>query len=189
LPERLGRVLDVGCGAGGVGRGIRDRADTLTGIEPDPEAAHEARDAYDLVLVGFAEDWIGEAGGPFDTFLLYDVLEHVVDPVTLLRLLRSHAAPGALIHVSVPNARHYSLVRDLVFRGTFGYAQWGHRDNTHLRWFTRRDLAAVLEETGWRVERVAHAPLSSAGRVAERATRGLSAEFLVHQWSALARAD
>jgi 2-polyprenyl-3-methyl-5-hydroxy-6-metoxy-1,4-benzoquinol methylase len=182
-------VLDVGCGAGGVGRAIRGRAASLTGIEPDAEAADEAREAYDAVLVGFAEERIEEAGGPFDTILLYDVLEHVVDPVALLRLLRAHAAPGALIHVSVPNARHYSLARDLVFRGTFGYAQWGHRDNTHLRWFTRRDLAAVLEETGWRVERVAHAPLTSAGRLAERATRGLSAEFLVHQWSALARAD
>lgn len=179
----------MGCGAGGVGRAIRDRADSLTGIEPDAAAAEEARGSYDEVLVGFAEDRIDEAGGPFDTVLLYDVLEHVVDPVALLRLLRVHAAPGAMIHVSVPNARHYSLVRDLVLRGTFGYADWGHRDNTHLRWFTRRDLAAVLEATGWSVERVAHAPLSSPGRAAERVTRGLSAEFLVHQWSALARAD
>jgi predicted TPR repeat methyltransferase len=188
LPARLGRVLDVGCGTGGVGRAVRDRAESLTAIEVDAAAAAEARPVYDRLLVGTAEERLADAGGPFDTILLYDVLEHIVDPAALLHALHAHAAPGALIHVSVPNARHFSLARDLVLRGTFGYAAYGIRDNTHLRWFTRRDLVALLEETGWRVERTAHAPLSRAGRIAERLTLGRSAEFLVHQWSALARA-
>ena len=42
LPQRLGSVLDIGCGAGGVGRALRARADTLTGIEIDPVAAATA---------------------------------------------------------------------------------------------------------------------------------------------------
>jgi 2-polyprenyl-3-methyl-5-hydroxy-6-metoxy-1,4-benzoquinol methylase len=188
LPSRLGRVLDVGCGGGGVGRSIRGRADSLTGIEVDAASAEHARADYDLVLVGTVEERLVDAAGPFDTILAYDVLEHLADPATVLRKLREAAAPDALIHVSVPNARHWSLVRDLVLRGTFGYREWGHRDNTHLRWFTRRDLVALLESTGWRVEGTAHAPLSPPGRAAERVTRGLSAEFLVHQWSALGRA-
>lgn len=188
LPARLGRVLDVGCGGGGVGRAIRARADELVGIEVDPVAAERARAAYDSVLVGPAEEILAGTDTRFDTILAYDLLEHLVDPGALLRRLREAAAPGALLHVSVPNARHVSLLRDLVLRGTFGYTAWGHRDNTHLRWFTRRDLVALLAETGWRPERTAHAPLSSAGRVAERLTRGRSAEFLVHQWSTLARA-
>lgn len=187
LPARLGRVLDVGCGAGGVGTAIRARADELVGIEMDPGAAEVARRTYDSVLVGRVEERLDDAIGAFDTILLYDVIEHLLDPADVLRRLRAIAGPGALVHVSVPNARHFSLVRDLVFRGTFGYELTGHRDNTHLRWFTRGDLAALLEESGWRVERTAHAPLTRPGRIAKRLTRGLSAEFLVHQWSALAR--
>jgi hypothetical protein len=93
------------------------------------------------------------------------------------------------LHVSVPNARHFTLVRDLVVRGTFGYTAWGHRDSTHVHWLTRRDLVALLEAAGWSVERTTHAELSRSGRFAERATRGLSAEFTVYQWSALARAS
>jgi predicted TPR repeat methyltransferase len=187
LPPRLGRVLDVGCGAGGVGRAVRPRAERLVGIELDEGAARQADEVYDQVLVGPAEERVDELDGRFDTILAYDVLEHLADPAILLRRLGDVAAGGALLHASVPNARHLSLVRDLVVRGTFGYDDWGHRDATHLRWLTRRDLVALLESTGWEVERTAHAPLSAAGRLAERLTGGLSAEFLVYQWSALAR--
>jgi len=188
LPVSLGRVLDVGCGSGGVGRAIRPRATRLVGIELDDGAAERARGVYDEVLVGDVGATLPELDTEFDTILAYDVLEHLATPDDVLRGLRSVAAPGALLHVSVPNARHVSLVRDLVVRGTFGYTEWGHRDSTHLRWLTRRDLVALLEASGWPVERTAHAPLSRAGRAAERLTRGLSADFLVYQWSALARA-
>jgi 2-polyprenyl-3-methyl-5-hydroxy-6-metoxy-1,4-benzoquinol methylase len=183
----LGRLLDVGCGAGGVGRALRDRVEFLAGVELDAEAGSRARELYDQVLIGRAEDLLQELAGPFDTILAYDLLEHLADPGELLRRLRELASENGLLHVSVPNARHWSLVRDLVVHGTFGYTDWGHRDRTHLRWFTRADLVALLEEGGWRVERTQHAPLTVAGRAASRLTRGRSAEFLVYQWSALSR--
>jgi predicted TPR repeat methyltransferase len=188
LPGRLGRVLDIGCGAGGVGRALRSRADFLAGIELDPEAAAAAGEVYDQVVLGRVEDALDRLEGPFDTILAYDLLEHLPEPDALLRAVRELASDGALIHVSVPNARHWSLVRDLVLHGTFGYTEVGHRDVTHLRWLTRRDLVELLETTGWQVERTVHAPSSPAGRLAERLTGGRSAEFLVYQWSALARA-
>jgi 2-polyprenyl-3-methyl-5-hydroxy-6-metoxy-1,4-benzoquinol methylase len=189
LPATLGALLDVGCGAGGVGRAIRGRATRLVGIEMDSQAAQVAREAYDEVLVGDVNARLADLQPPFDTILAYDVLEHLPDPESVLRGLLAVAAPGALLHVSVPNARHFTLVRDLVVRGTFGYTAWGHRDSTHVHWLTRRDLVALLEAAGWSVERTAHAELSRSGRLAERATRGLSAEFTVYQWSALARAS
>jgi len=189
LPESLGRVLDVGCGSGGVGRAIRSRVTYLVGIELDDAAAGRARDVYDEVHVGDVASRLPELDSEFDTILAYDVLEHLTEPEVVVRELRGVAAPGALLHVSVPNARHVSLVRDLVLRGTFGYTDWGHRDVTHLRWLTRRDLVDLLEGSGWAVERTVHAPLSRAGRAAERLTRGVSADFLVYQWSALARAS
>jgi 2-polyprenyl-3-methyl-5-hydroxy-6-metoxy-1,4-benzoquinol methylase len=189
LPDSLGRLLDVGCGAGGVGRALRARADFVAGIELDEEMATAARAEYDQVLVGRVEDVVGEADGPFDTILAYDLLEHLPEPESVLRRLRDIASEGALLHVSVPNARHWSLLRDLAVRGTFGYTEWGHRDRTHLRWVTRRDLVELLEGSGWLVERTLHAPLTPVGRLAERLTGGRSAEFLVYQWSALARRE
>ena len=183
LEPPLGRVLDVGCGAGGTGLALRAAgAERLVGVELDPGAAELARAEYDEVHVGRAEEVVPALGEEFDTVLCYDVLEHLADPAALLRVL-----PGVRLHVSVPNARHWSLVRDLVLRGTFGYAEAGHRDKTHLRWFTRRDLVDLLEGTGWRVLAVGHGPLRPASRLAGRLTRGLSVELLVYQWTALAQ--
>ena len=103
----------------------------------------------------------------------------------MLTELRAHASPGARVQVSVPNARLVTLVWDLIVRGTFGYTEWGHRDNTHLRWFTRRDMAALLEACGWSVRATSHPALRRA-RLLDRATGGRAAEFLVGQWYFLA---
>jgi len=186
LPRPLGRALDVGCGQGAVGRGLRAAGATwLAGIEMQPSAAVVAQQHYDEVAVGAAETELEHLTPPFDTICCYDVLEHMGDPYTVLRRLLGVAAPGAHLHVSVPNARHLSLVRDLVFRGTFGYTEWGHRDSTHLRWFTRRDIVTAIEAAGWTDARTSHPALHRAAPL-DRLTGGRSTEFLVGQWYVLA---
>ncbi len=189
LPQPLGRVLDVGCGAGGVGRSLRAAgAGELVGVELSATAAEQAKAVFDTVLVGDAEALIGDGmlNGPFDTIVLYDVLEHLVDPAALLAALAPLAAGGARLHVSVPNARHFSLLRDLILRGTFGYTDWGHRDRTHLRWFTRRDIEALVAAHGWRVECVEPSILGR-NRVVDRVTGGRAREFIALQWAVLGR--
>jgi 2-polyprenyl-3-methyl-5-hydroxy-6-metoxy-1,4-benzoquinol methylase len=188
LPRPLGRVLDVGCGAGAVGRQMREEgAEQVVGIELDPGAAAEARPAYDQVLATTVEDALAALEGPFDTIVAYDVLEHLIDPWSVLRELRERVSSGGRLQVSVPNARHLSLVWDLMLKGTFGYTEHGgHRDNTHLRWFTRNDIVAAVAEAGWRVEAVSHSPISAPRRLLERLTFGRSSEFLVLQWYVLA---
>lgn len=187
LPKPLGRVLDIGCGAGRTGKLLRSRqAERLIGIEINTEAAAEAREIYDEVLVGPAEELVEDLSGPFDTILCYDVLEHLVDPWRVLAQVSRLSPPGGRLHVSAPNARHLSLVIDLVFRGTFNYQPWGHRDDTHLRWFTPRDLESAIEQAGFEIQSRSHPPISAARRRLGTLTRGKSTEFLVWQWQVLA---
>lgn len=189
LPGPMGRVLDVGCGEGGAAGPLRGTGATwITGIELLEEPASVAKDVYDEVLVGDALERLPDASGPFDTILCYDVLEHLYDPLALLRALLDRAAPGGRLHVSVPNASHVSLLRDLILRGTFGYVPYGHRDATHIRWFTRRDIVALVGESGWRVREVACSQLHLS-RPLHALTRGRSTEFLAGQWYVLARRE
>ena len=187
LPRPLGRVLDVGCGRGGTARSLREAGATwIAGVELDPVAAAAAAAAYDEVRTGAVELELEALTGRFDTILLYDVLEHLVDPWELLRRLHESAASGARVHVSVPNARHWTLLRDLAVRGTFGYTPAEHRDVTHLRWFTRKDLVELLAATGWIVDGVDFGALRPISLRVATLTRGFSAEFLSYQLSALA---
>jgi hypothetical protein len=62
----------------------------------------------------------------------------------------------------------------------------GHRDATHIRWFTRRDIVALVAEGGWAIEGVMHSQLHRS-RPLHKLTRGRSTEFLAGQWYVLAR--
>lgn len=187
LPDPLGRVLDVGCASGLTGTLLRPRHPTcLVGIEINPEAAESAKQIYDEVYVGPADDVLASLDEQFDTLLCYDVLEHLVDPWKVLDQLARLSRPGTRLHVSVPNARHLSLMVDVMLRGTFNYQPHGHRDNTHLRWFTPRDLEDAITSAGFDVHSRSHSPLSRSRRWLATMTRGRSTEFLVVQWQVLA---
>ncbi len=144
-------VLDVGCGAGANAREIRRLAPeaTIVGIEPNADGARLARAAADEVFEGTLERWL-EAGDDrrFDAVLLSDVVEHIADPLSLLRKLNQH--PGTRVAawlVSVPNyAVWYNRLRTLA--GSFSYTWSGLYDRTHLRFFTRRSLRELLERSG-----------------------------------------
>ena len=189
LDAPLGRVLDVGCGAGANAAVLRQLGATeIVGIEIHEPSGIRAREVFDEVLIGAVEDRLPDLEGEFDTILTYDVLEHLVDPYAVVGQLRQVARMGGRLHVSLPNARNWTLMRDVAFKGSFGYTKEGHRDATHLRWFTKRDAADMLTRAGWNVDRIDHQELTKPSAFLERVTRGTSAEFLVFQWALLARA-
>ena len=189
LPVPIGRVLDVGCGEGGVARSLRAAGATeVVGIEIVPAAAKVAEQSTDQVVCGSVEDALAgtEITGPFDTVCCYDVLEHLVDPPTVLKRLRELSTDSSHLHISIPNARHFSLVFDLVRHGTFGYTEHGHRDNTHLRWYTKRDLIEMVETCGWRILSVQPAIPGGKNKYVDAVTRKRAREFLAIQWHLLA---
>ncbi len=173
LPRQT-RVLDAGCGEGVLVDEYAGRL-AIQGIDASYSSARVRHGS--LTALPYPD-------GSFDRALCLDVLEHLVDPEQVLRDLHGVAAPDARLQVSLPNARHVSLMKDLIFRGTFGYTDWGHRDRTHLRWFTRRDIVEAMEHTGWPVQRVSHPELNKS-RGLDRLTNGRSTEFLVGQWYVL----
>lgn len=169
LPRPLGRVLDVGCGAGASAEAARARgATSVVGIELVEEQAAKARQHMDAVHAGAIEDVLPTLRGSFDTILCLDVLEHLVDPYSILEGVRSLAATAGHLQVSVPNARQKNLAWDLMIRGSFNYTDTGHRDWTHLRWFTRSDLKLALSVAGWQAIRSGNSDPGPRGRLLGR---------------------
>ena len=150
MPEGARRILDVGCGEGAFGALLkRRRGCEVHGVERFPPAAAAARRVLDSVTEGDAESArLPFDDGSFDCLVYADVLEHLVDP---WRALRDHVRllrPGGRVVASVPNVRHLGVVLRLLLLGRIDYADEGILDRTHLRFFTRRSLLALLEGAG-----------------------------------------
>ncbi len=145
-------VLDLGCWDGMLAHLVHGRgASRVLGVERDPGAASRARArGIDVVSADLdAPDWPSSIKGErFDRVILADVVEHVRDPLGTLRRIVEHLlAPGGRIVLSVPNVAHASVRLSLLV-GDFDRADRGILDRTHLHFFTRRSLHALLGDAG-----------------------------------------
>jgi hypothetical protein len=86
------------------------------------------------------------------------VLEHVVDPLALLRNAFRVAEPGALLIIEVPNGHRFDAwILDLVLR--ISGRPWTVRTAPlqtpfHLSEFSKKSLNLAVQSAGWEVERV-----------------------------------
>lgn len=152
------RVLDYGCGAGFfVVHAARCGARRVVGV--DAEATVLATAAHFLDREGLAgpcELIHSEllppfcSGESFDVILMKDVIEHVNDDDSLLVRARESIAPGGTLIISTQNSRSLNYFTEGIYhRCLRGEKHWYGWDETHLRFYTFRSLAAKLRRTGW----------------------------------------
>ena len=168
-------VLEVGCGTGATGALAlqRGRAGHYVGVELVEGAAQAARQVLSEVVVGDVEqltfDWQPAA---FDALILSEVLEHLREPLAVLRKLSRFVRPGGLVLASSPNVAHWRVLRELM-QGRFPQADKGVFDRTHLRWFTPQSFAAMFEDAGFSINRVRPVtPFAPRTRLVSLATGG-----------------
>jgi 2-polyprenyl-3-methyl-5-hydroxy-6-metoxy-1,4-benzoquinol methylase len=147
-----GSVLDAGCSSGYLSRVLVQAGRVVDGVELDPVAADEARAVCRRVVVGdLSALGADDLGGPYDTLLFGDTLEHLADPAaTLQRLVRDVLAPRGHVVVSLPNVANWTIRAQLLL-GRFAYRERGILDRTHLRFFTRRSAVELLQGAGLEV--------------------------------------
>ncbi len=144
------RVLELGTGPGTVTRILHSKGCKVTGVEMDPETLAMCAPFCERTLQANLEDpaWHASlAGEQFDVVMCADVLEHLRDPRPLLTLLPQFLNDTGCVLMSLPNATHLSVVASLM-AGRFPYQSKGLLDNTHLRFFGREDIDALLRECG-----------------------------------------
>jgi 2-polyprenyl-3-methyl-5-hydroxy-6-metoxy-1,4-benzoquinol methylase len=144
------RVLELGCSTGRVSEAMQARGCRIIGIEIDPRMAERASAYCERVVVGDVEqiDLAAELGDEhFDVIVATDVLEHLKDPLAVLRRTQPYLSEDGYYVVSLPNIAHGS-VRLALLSGQFRYTPMGLLDRTHLRFFTRDSMIQLFEEAG-----------------------------------------
>jgi 2-polyprenyl-3-methyl-5-hydroxy-6-metoxy-1,4-benzoquinol methylase len=101
-------VADIGCGAGSFLDLVKGLAASTIGIEP-ARSYHAALRSKGHVVFPFCADASAEWRGRVDVVVCFSVIEHLDDPVVLLREARALLRPGGLMLVSTPNLRDWLL--------------------------------------------------------------------------------
>jgi SAM-dependent methyltransferase len=99
------RVVDMACGEGYGSEVLSRSAESVVGVEANPEAYAHARARYGRQNLRFERDLIETHGDPgtYDAVVLLQTIEHVQDPVRVLEQFRSITTPGGAVYVSTPN--------------------------------------------------------------------------------------
>lgn len=140
-PPAPARILDFGCGGGEYLKRMRRLGNQVTGVDFDPASLDLARRSGLDVM--FPEDLDAAAhDGSFDLVTLAHVIEHVQDPVALLRRLRRCLRPGGRLYLETPNAEAAGL-------SLFGRYWRGLEVPRHLSVPTRFGLQTALEAAGF----------------------------------------
>jgi SAM-dependent methyltransferase len=130
--------LDFGCGEGSFVKMLHDHLPNVQihVIEPDPiyrsfAASHcDGREWIDL-------SELGDSGIMIDSISAIHVLEHVIDPVSVLVGMRSILSPGGRVLIDVPDATRYESLSDLHV--------------SHCTHFCAETLTAALNKAGFTV--------------------------------------
>ncbi len=142
-PARPGdRLLDVGCQTGEFGELVAKSGVIPNGVELSPEYADTARRRWGPASV--VQPSMGPfADAEFAYITAFETLEHVVDPIGMLRTLRPWLAPDGLLAVSVPSAQYFRVKARLAGAGSVPHV--------HVYTPSRRAVGIALQRAGFAV--------------------------------------
>lgn len=135
-------LLDVGAGTGLMVEAAIDVGLDAVGVEPATSLSEEARARHLPVHTGIHPHPALE-GRTFDLVTCVDVIEHVTDPVGLLKALEGSLAPGGTLVVTTPD------VESLTAKALG--ARWWHYRVAHVCFFPRTAMERALTAAGLQI--------------------------------------
>jgi 2-polyprenyl-3-methyl-5-hydroxy-6-metoxy-1,4-benzoquinol methylase len=147
------KTLEFGCGEGGFSALLKDRLNAETwAVEINEESVRQAAKKLHTVINDDAYNSLGKLPEKyFDCIICFDFLEHLVDPYSLLTLLKTKLAKDGVIITSIPNIRYYRVFTNFILHGNWDYKNQGVMDKAHLRFFTYKSIIKMFKELEFEV--------------------------------------
>ncbi len=139
------RLLDVGCHIGVMLEIAKERGWDATGVEPSEWAAARARErGLNIVNATLAHAQLPPDG--FDAVTLWDVIEHLTDPLTDLTEVYRVLKPGGVVAI-------HTIDIESPLARLMG-SHWPWLMEMHLYYFSPRTLKHMLDRIGFKTEKV-----------------------------------
>lgn len=144
LFDKPGHALEVGCGPGIMLDILQRQGWQVKGLERSEQATEYARNVYNLDVVGENIENLS-LNEKYDLIILFNVLEHITDPLTLIRECAKRLNPHGRVIVNVPNFDSWQAkwFRDM----------WLHLDvPRHLFHFSKNSLQVLFNQAGLTID-------------------------------------
>ena len=148
-PTDKPRLLDVGCSRGQFVLAATLAGFAAEGVEPAPRIAAAARDSGLTVHTGLLEDVCFPAS-TFNAVTLFEVVEHLREPLPLLKECHRILRPGGILVISTGNAASWTAACMA--------ARWDYfdmsKDGGHISFFNPGSLSLLAQRAGFDTQRV-----------------------------------
>lgn len=138
-----GTALDIGCSiAYGLSR-LQEKGWFVLGLDPSEKCIDISKNKLNVeVEKGFFSYDLLSARGPFDVIILSHVLEHLVNPETVIKQLCDLLSDDGLVYIEVPNLMKHN--------GTKCYFNF-----EHVNFFTPLSLTNLIQQNGFDIDSLA----------------------------------
>lgn len=144
--KNKGRVLDIGCGNADFLLAMQENGYDVYGVESNKGAEKfSSKDLKGRILYKELEQ-CGFDSKSFDIVTMFQSLEHIYNLDNLFREINRIMKDGAILFISVPNARFF----EYRLFGPYAYTLEVPR---HLYFFTRDALRNLLVKKGFTIDR------------------------------------
>ena len=142
------RLLDVGCSNGAFIHVANKMGMNSEGVEPAKEAAQAAQEAGLKVSHGFLEE-VRLPDNSFDVITLFEVIEHLKDPLSLLKECKRLLKPEGILGIRTGNTDSWTVK---VFKGKWHYFNID-KHGGHISFFNKKSMFALAQKADFKVER------------------------------------
>lgn len=151
-------ILDVGCSEGLFLETVQALGNRVYGIDIDSISVEKARqrgleDIYNMDVDSFVDE-AEKMGMKFDIITAFDVIEHLIDPVKVMKHLSRMLSPQGMLVGTVPNADRF--LRD--------HIKTDYPPHHFFR-FNKKSLSALLQASDYTVQTIAVIEYGYSGRM------------------------
>jgi SAM-dependent methyltransferase len=148
---KIGKLLDVGCGSGAFLSMAKKRGWELQGVEISPELSETCRHTLRIPIITGRFEEVSLSPGNYDVVTMWDIIEHVIDPIHVIQKVKSLLRPGGVAVFCTPEedsllARTGLMLYKLT-GSYYSYAAFALHPPYHTYFFSRRGFIKLLEES------------------------------------------
>ena len=176
LPSLNGdeKILDIGCGHGGVSEELIKRGFSVTGLEINDDAINSLKNkGFTAIKKDITKPL--ELNNKYDLTMLLDVLEHVFEPYQLLKEAKKVTKADGYIIVSVP--LYFDIVdrikilftgsvisMDNLCYGKENYKKFRSYNYDHIRFFRPKEVIEMGERLDLQIDKIEYFATGYSGQ-------------------------